>query len=75
MKLTELNPDQIARIESMDGDDEFVSRIMEMGFSVGKKVRFIKGLPFKGPIQIRLRNFLVSLRYEDASKIKVDIDI
>ncbi len=73
MNLTELQHGQVAQISSMDGDSDFVSRLMEMGFSNGLNVRLVKIMPFKGPVQIRIRNFLVSLRFNDAAKINVKI--
>ena len=73
MKLTELQKGQVAQIASMDGNSDFISRLMEMGFSNGLDIRLIKIMPFEGPVQIRIRNFLVSLRFNDADKINVKL--
>ena len=73
MKLTDLNVDEIAFIASMDGDSDFTARLMEMGFAKDLQIRMVKKFPFKGPIQVCIRNFLLSLRYDDAAKIQLKI--
>jgi len=47
-------------------------RFMEMGILPGIKVRMIKKNPFNGPIEIKIRSFYITLRYEDANWILVD---
>ena len=74
MTLVELPPSQIGTIVALEGNPAFKTRLIEMGFCEAEKVRVIQKLPFKGPIQLRIRNAVVSLRYQDAFKIKVQVD-
>ncbi len=74
MTLIELPPFQIGTIVALEGDQAFKTRLIEMGFSENEKVRVIQKLPFKGPIQLRIRNAMVSLRYQDAFNIMVQVD-
>ena len=74
MTLVELPPFQIGTIVALEGNPAFKTRLIEMGFCEAEKVRVIRKLPFKGPIQLRIRNAMVSMRYQDAFKIKVQVD-
>ena len=74
MTLVELPPFQIGTIVALEGNPAFKTRLIEMGFCETEKIRVIQKLPFKGPIQLRIRNAMVSLRYQDAFKIKVQVD-
>ena len=45
MTLLDLAPSQVGRIISLGGNPEFISRLMEMGFHEGIKVRMIQKMP------------------------------
>ena len=40
----------------------------------GVKLRLIKKSPFSGPIQIKINNYYLTLRKEDAELITLEID-
>ena len=44
---------------------------MEMGILPGEEVRMIKKTPFHGPLEIKIRSYYLSLRWDDASEILV----
>mgnify|MGYP002700850120 FL=1 len=75
MTLLDLAPSQVGRIISLGGNPEFISRLMEMGFHEGIKVRMIQKMPLKGPIKIRIRNGMISLRYNEAGNITVQLNV
>jgi len=75
MTLLDLAPSQVGRIISLGGNPEFISRLMEMGFQEGIKVRMIQKMPLNGPIKIRIRNGMISLRYNDAGNITVRLNV
>ena len=74
MTLIDLKPSQVGIIEDLDGDSHFTSRLMEMGFSKGRKIRMIKKMPYHGPVTIQIRNGMISLRELDAWQIKIKLD-
>ena len=47
------------------------SRLVEMGFVPGVKIRIVKYAPWKGLVELKIRNYHVSIRIEDAENIKV----
>ena len=73
MSILDLLPSQTGIIVSLGGAPEFQVRLIEMGFRAGIKVRLVQKMPFQGPVQLRIQNGMISLRYDDASKIKVEI--
>ncbi len=75
MTLLDLAPSQVGRIISLGGNPEFISRLMEMGFQEGIKVRMIQKMPLNGPIKIRIRNGMISLRQNDAGNIAVRLNV
>ena len=73
MSILDLLPSQTGIIVSLGGTPVFQTRLIEMGFRAGIKVRLVQKMPFQGPVQLRIQNGMISLRYDDASKIKVEI--
>ena len=70
MKLSELNVNDCATISQVD---DLKPRLLEMGLIPGTKVRFIKRTPFGGPIEVKVRDFYLSIRLNDAKSIWVTV--
>ena len=70
MKLSELSIDDCATISQVG---ELKPRLLEMGLIPGTKVRFIKRTPFGGPIEVKVRDFYLSIRLNDAKSIWVTV--
>ena len=74
MFLTDLEQSQIGRIVCFKGSDESQVRLTEMGFKPEQKVRLIRKMAFNGPIQVRVRNCTISMRFEDAACIHIELN-
>jgi len=48
-----------------------MTRLSEMGMIPGTKVRLIKKTPFGGPVQVKINDYYLILRKEDATKIYI----
>lgn len=70
-KLYELNINQIAKISSLNTTNESTLRLSEMGFVSDSIVRMIKKNPFSGPIELKLNDYYIAIRKEDALMIEV----
>ncbi len=46
-------------------------RLVELGFTVGAPIRLLRRAPFGGPLQVQIRDFVLSLRRADAVCIQV----
>ena len=69
--LDQLRPGQRGRIDSLDGDDRLVQRLMEMGLLEGEEVEVVGFAPLGDPMEIRLADYRLSLRRTEASRIQV----
>ena len=67
--LNSLEPGDIALIKEFTGNGRLQSRLVEMGVLPGIKVRMIKKTPFQGPIEVKIKSYHLSLRWQDAGQI------
>ena len=74
MVLSDLEPSQIGEIISFKGSNGFQIRLAEMGFRSQQKIRMISKMAFNGPVQVQIRNSIISLRYDDALQIRIELD-
>jgi Fe2+ transport system protein FeoA len=69
--LFELKDGEIATVHSFKGDMKLQSRLVEMGILPGISIRRIKTAPMNGPIELKVRDYHVSLRQNDARNILI----
>ena len=69
--LDQMRVGEVARVESIRGDDAIVQRIMEMGLLEGEDVEVIGFAPLGDPMEVRLRDYRLSLRKAEASRVVV----
>jgi Fe2+ transport system protein FeoA len=70
--LVELKAGQRARIQAVHGNDSIVQRLFEMGFLEGEEIEVIGFAPLGDPIEIRLRDYRLSLRKSEAQRVAVE---
>lgn len=71
--LDQLKPGQQARIESIDAEPSLLQRLLEMGLLEGEVVEVVGFAPLGDPMEIRLRDYRLSLRRREAACIAVAI--
>ena len=71
--LYELEPDLIGNIAKLDNSYDSKLRLAEMGVMPGVDIRMIKKSPFGGPVQVKINNYYLTLRKEDALLIYLNI--
>ena len=64
--LYELEPNLMGTIAKLDSSYDSKLRLAEMGVMPGIDIRMIKKSPFGGPIQVKINNYYLTLRKEDA---------
>jgi len=69
--LADLPLGQHAEIASIDCERRLSRRLMEMGLLPGTRVRVVRVAPLGDPIELRIRNYSLSLRRDEAAKIVV----
>jgi ferrous iron transport protein A len=73
MTLDQMQEGQRARIDSLRGDDMIVQRLMEMGLLEDTEIEVLGFAPFGDPIEIRLQDYRLSLRRNEAARIHVTL--
>jgi Fe2+ transport system protein FeoA len=61
-------------VSAVAGDDNLVQRLLEMGLLEGEPVEVTRVAPLGDPIEIRLRDYRLSLRKSEARCVTVDED-
>jgi Fe2+ transport system protein FeoA len=74
MTLEQLAPHAPARVIAVEAADPTMLRLMEMGLVPGAPVLVKKAAPFGGPLQIQVRDYLLSIRRSEARRLAVELD-
>jgi Fe2+ transport system protein FeoA len=73
MTLDQLQEGQRGRIQSLSGDDVVLQRLMEMGLLEDEEIEVVGFAPLGDPMEIRLRDYRLSLRRAEAARIHVSL--
>ena len=71
--LAEMTPGQMGQVVSVDGQSDFVSRILEMGLTPGVEIQFLGTSLLGDPIEVQVRGYRLSLRKAEASQVKIEL--
>lgn len=69
MTLDNVKPGQGGVILSIGGQGLLRRRLLDMGLTPNTKVKVRKVAPMGDPIELSLRNYVLTIRKEEASKI------
>jgi ferrous iron transport protein A len=69
--ITQLLPGQKGVIAGVNGISSLRQHLLEMGFTKGTTVEFIRQAPLGDPIDLHLRGYRISLRRNEACAIAV----
>lgn len=72
MKLSELMYNQVAEVISVNSEDLSL-KLFEMGLLPGEEVQLENIAPFGDPIAIRVGEYKMCLRLEDAAHIEIKL--
>lgn len=71
--LDQLTVGQRGRIEKIEGSDAIVQRLFEMGLLEGDLVEVVGFAPLGDPMEIRLQDYNLSLRRQEAARVTVSL--
>jgi Fe2+ transport system protein FeoA len=69
--LADLRPGEAAEITSIECGRRMSRRLMEMGLLPGTVVRVVRVAPLGDPMEVRLRDYSLSVRRSEAARIAV----
>jgi ferrous iron transport protein A len=71
MPLSLMLPGEQGHVLELSGDPETRQHLLEMGFTVGTPIDFLRVAPLRDPITVRIRGYQLSLRRKEADAITV----
>ena len=72
-RLNRLKPGDTAIIVRINGNGTLKRRIMDLGMVCGAKVQLQKFAPLGDPLEIKVKNFNLSLRNAEAELLEVEL--
>jgi ferrous iron transport protein A len=72
--LRDLRKGQTARIVTINAQGELGRRIRDMGLVPGSEIQIIGRAPLKDPVALRVKDFTLTLRNNEADFITVDAE-
>jgi ferrous iron transport protein A len=72
-RLSSLRPGEAARVVGIRVAGPMRRRLMDMGVLVGEVLQIKKVAPLGDPIEVRLKNYSLSLRKKEAQAIEVEV--
>jgi Fe2+ transport system protein FeoA len=70
--LDQLGVGQRGRVAALVGGDALVQRLLEMGLFEGAEVEVVGFAPLGDPMEVRLRDYRLSLRRSEAARVQVE---
>ena len=70
--LDQLRVGQRGRVVALAGGDALVQRLLEMGLFEGEEVEVVGFAPLGDPMEVRLRDYRLSLRRSEAARVQVE---
>ena len=67
--LDDLKIGESSLVESLQGEQVFQDRLMDLGILPGTRVTLVRRASMGGPLEIRLRSYHLAIRRNDAKKI------
>ncbi len=73
VRLAEVAVGRLAVVRRLTLPRAIARRLLELGLLPGTQVRVVRRAPLGDPIELRLRNYSLSIRRHEAALIEVDI--
>ena len=71
--LSAMSVGQKGMLDNFVGDSDDCERLEEMGMTPGETVEVVRYAPMGDPIEIKIRGYLLSLRRQEADRIRVKL--
>lgn len=73
LALSDLSPGELGRVQGFrKGNRDYRQKLLAMGITPNTIIEVIRRAPLGDPIQIKVRNFFMSLRKSEAWMIRVE---
>jgi len=72
MSLDEIRPGERCRIKRIMASGLLGQRLLDMGFIPGVEIEVIRNAPLVDPVEVRLGEYQVSIRHDEARYVEVE---
>ena len=72
-KLSKMKRGQKGIVHSIDGGQNMVKKLEDIGIRVGKEILKVCNQPLSGPVQLRIGSIEIAIGHGMASKINVSV--
>lgn len=73
MHLGELRKGQKCTLVNIHGAGKLKQKLLDMGFIFGADIEVVREAPLYDPMELRIQNYLVSLRRNEATLLEVKV--
>ena len=71
MRLLDATPGEALIVDAIDRQDVLAARLIELGLTPGAPIVLMRRTPFSGPLVVRVRDYELSMRRDEAEGIVV----
>ena len=68
-----MRPGEVGTVAAVNGTGNVKHRLVDMGVVPGTAVRVMKYAPLADPVEIKVKNFELSLRISEAQMIDIEV--
>lgn len=72
MCLSEIKSGASCRVKSINAREKLLNKLLDMGFIQGAVISVVREAPLYDPMELRIHNYLISLRKSEAALIEVE---
>jgi ferrous iron transport protein A len=73
MSLGEIKSGQRCKLLKINSSGKLKQKLLDMGFVMGAFIEVIREAPLYDPMELRIHNYLISLRRSEASELEVEL--
>ena len=61
------------KIKALHAKEKLLQKLLDMGFVIGATVEVVREAPLYDPMELKIHNYLISLRKSEAELIEVEL--
>ena len=73
MRLDSIKKGQKCKIKKMHGKGKLMHKLLDMGFINGADIEVLREAPLYDPMELKIQNYLISLRKSEAKILEVEL--
>ncbi len=73
MRLDSVSEGQKCRIKKMHITGKLMHKLLDMGFINGAVIEVVRKAPLYDPMELKIHNYLITLRKSEAASLEVDL--